>query len=138
MSAHPRELLGAYADGELEAAHTARVAGHLTSCTECARELALIRSMGGAMRTMVNDTKPRGIWHSVHRRISRPIGWLLVITGTALWAVFAAAEWYRGRAMTVEWLAGSAVVIGMVLLAIGVGYEQYREWKETRYRDVTR
>jgi hypothetical protein len=35
-------------------------------------------------------------------------------------------------------MAGSAVLIGVVLLAVGIGYEQYREWKETRYRDVMR
>jgi anti-sigma factor RsiW len=138
MNRHPHELLGAYADGELDAAQMARVAEHLTTCTECARELALIRSLGGAMRTMVNSTGSRGIWDRVHRRISRPIGWLLIVAGAAVWVGLAVVEWYRTRELTLEWLAGSAVVIGLVLLAVGVAYEQYREWKETRYKDVIR
>jgi anti-sigma factor RsiW len=138
MNQHPHDLLGAYADGELDAARTAHVAGHLTKCTECARELALIRSMGGAMRTMVNSTESRGVWDAVHRRLSRPIGWLLILAGLAVWTTLAVLEWYRSRELTWEWMAASAVVIGVVLLAVGIGYEQYREWKETRYRDVMR
>jgi anti-sigma factor RsiW len=138
MTTHPHELLGAYADGELDAADTARVAEHLTRCTECARELALIRSMGGAMRSMVNQTEPRGTWDAVHRRITRPVGWLLVVAGVAIWLALAIADWYRSRVLSWEWLAGSAVAIGLVLLAAGIGYEQYREWRETRYRNVMR
>lgn len=138
MNHHPRNLLGAYADAELDAARTAQVAEHLTRCTECARELALIRSLGGAMRAMANDTKPRGIWDGVHRRISRPIGWLLVIVGAALWTGLAAMEWFRSRELSAEWLGMSALWIGIGLIAIGVAYEQYREWKETRYKDVQR
>jgi anti-sigma factor RsiW len=138
MNRHPHDLLGSYADGELDAAETARVAEHLTLCTECARELALIRSLGGAMRSMVNSTPGRGSWDVVHRRISRPIGWLLIVAGTAVWAGLVAVDWYRSRELSWEWMAGSAIVIGFLLLAIGIGYEQYREWKETRYKDVTR
>jgi anti-sigma factor RsiW len=138
MNRHPHDLLGAYADGELDAAQTARVAEHLTKCTECMRELTLIRSMGGAMRTMVNSTGSRGVWDAVHRRISRPIGWVLILAGAAVWAVLLVLEWYRGRELTLEWVAASAFVSGIVLLAVGIGYEQYREWKESRYRDVIR
>jgi anti-sigma factor RsiW len=138
MKSHPHELLGGYADGELDAAATARVAGHLTTCTECAREVALIRSMGGAMRQLVNDVPPRGVWDRVHRRITRPLAWVLVVAGAAIWAAILVVEWYRSRELTWEWMAASAVAIGGVLLVIGIGYDQYREWKETRYRDVLR
>jgi anti-sigma factor RsiW len=138
MNTHPHEMLGAYADGELNAAATAEVAGHLTKCTECAREVALIRSMGGAMRQLVNDAPPRGVWDGVHRRITRSLAWMLILAGAAIWAGLVVVHWYRSRELSWEWMALSAVFIGGVLLAISIGYEQYREWKETRYRDVTR
>jgi hypothetical protein len=48
----------------------------------------------------------------------------------------AGREWFRNREITWEWLGSSAVWIGLALIAVGVGYEQYREWKETRYKDV--
>jgi predicted anti-sigma-YlaC factor YlaD len=138
MKHHPHELLGAYADGELDAAQTAQVAEHLTRCTECAREVALVRSLGGAMRQMVNDTPRRGLWDSVHRRITRPLGWTLILAGVAVWLGLVGVHWYRSRELSWEWLGGSAFWIGALLLVIGVAYEQYRDWKETRYRDVTR
>jgi anti-sigma factor RsiW len=136
MNRHPLELLGPYADGELPPEEMARVAQHLQGCTECGRELSLIRSMGEAMRGMVTNTRGRGIWDSVHARISRPVGWILFAAGVAVWVTMAGREWFRNREITWEWLGSSAVWIGLALIAVGVGYEQYREWKETRYKDV--
>jgi anti-sigma factor RsiW len=138
MNRHPHELLGAYADGELAAAETARVAEHLATCTECTRELALIRSMGGAMRSMVQHTPPRGLWDRVHRRITRPIGWLLVLAAVLTWSALIAVEWYRERELTWEYAAATGFAIGIVMIAASVGYEQYRDWKETRYKDIER
>jgi hypothetical protein len=40
--------------------------------------------------------------------------------------------------LTWEWAAATGVGVGLVLLLIAIGYEQYREWKTTRYRDVER
>jgi predicted anti-sigma-YlaC factor YlaD len=138
MNRHPHDLLSAYADGELDAGETARVAAHLQNCTECARELALIRSMGGAMRTMVSESRGPDMWESVHRRLTRPAGWLLLVAGATVWCVMALLEWYRARELTWEWMASSAIGIGLALLLVGVLHEQYRDWKATRYKDITR
>jgi anti-sigma factor RsiW len=136
MREHPRDLLGAYADGELPPTEMAAVARHLEMCTECAREVALVRTMGEAMRTMVGTTSPRGVWNDVHHRLSRPVGWILLVAGVAVWLAMAALEWFRHRELSWEWLSMTAIAIGFVLLAVSVGYEQYRDWRETRYRDV--
>jgi anti-sigma factor RsiW len=138
MNRHPHELLGPYADGELDAGQTARVAEHLKDCTECARELALIRSMGGAMRGMIATTEARDVWSGVHRRLTRPIGWLLFTAGIAVWAAMLVVEWFRHGELTWEWLALTAIGIGLALLLVGVLHEQYRDWKITRYKDVVR
>jgi hypothetical protein len=138
MNRHPHELLGPYADGELGAEEMATVAAHLTMCTECARDVALIRSMGGAMRQMVNDAPPRGIWDRVHRRIARPLAWLLIGAGAVIWGALVVVQVYRSRELTWEYASFSALFVGGVLLAIGIAYEQYREWRETRYRNVNR
>jgi anti-sigma factor RsiW len=138
MNRHPHELLGAYADGELDAGQTALVAGHLQECTECARELALIRSMGGAMRGMITAAPERDVWSGVHRRLTRPIGWLLFVAGFAVWAAMAVVEWFRHGELSWEWLSLTAIGIGLALLFTGVLFEQYRDWKNTRYRDIER
>jgi anti-sigma factor RsiW len=136
MTEHPSELISAYADGELSPEDARQIENHLRLCTECARELALIQSMGGAMKTM--SPQRRSVWEGVHRRITFPIGWVLFVAGLGVWVALATYEWFRQGALTAEWLGATAIIVGLVLLLVGVAYEQYREWKETPYRDVQR
>jgi anti-sigma factor RsiW len=137
MSGHPLEALSAYADGELSTEEARRVESHLERCTECARELALIRTMGGAMRTLEPRRGRASAWEGVHRRITRPLGWVLLVVGVTLWTALALVSWFR-QALTPEWLAVTAVGVGLAMLAIGIAYEQYREWRDSPYKDVER
>ena len=137
MTTHPVEALSAYADGELPPAEAREVETHLEQCTECARELALIRTLGGAMRAMPANRPHRSTWERVHLRITRPVGWTLLAAGLLVWAGIALVSWFR-EALTLEWLAATAVGVGVAMLAIGIGYEQYREWKTSPYRDIER
>lgn len=134
---HPTEALGAYADGELPPDEARRVEAHLEQCTECGRELALIRSLGGAMRSMPSERPPTSTWDRVHGRITRPVGWTLVVAGVLVWAGIVLVSWFR-EAVTLEWLAATAVGVGVAVLAIGIAHEQYREWKSSPYRDIER
>jgi membrane protein YdbS with pleckstrin-like domain len=77
----------------------------------------------------------RDLWSGVHRRLTRPAGWLLIIAGVLVWAVLAVVRWFRSE-LTVEWLSATAVLIGLALLLLSLGYEQYRQWKNDRYKDV--
>lgn len=134
-SPHPEERLSAYADGELPAEEADAVEAHLEACTECRRELAAIETMGDAMKEA--SAERRGsVWDGVRRRIVRPAAWLLVAAGTVVLAALAAVEWFRTGALTPEWLATTAVGVGIGLLALSIGLEQYREWRESPYRDV--
>lgn len=137
MNGHPREHLGPYLDGELSPVEAEAVERHLHGCTECARELALIRELGGAMRRMSPETNPERVWSGVQRRITRPLGWLLLGAGVATWAGLAVTAWFRSE-LTLEWFAGTGVGVGLFLLLIAVAHEQYRDWKDTRYKDVER
>jgi hypothetical protein len=135
MTRHPGEELSAYADGELSAERGREIELHLQGCTECRRELTIIRSIGNAMREI--ETKPTGIWDRVQRAIARPIGWGLLVAGFLLWMVLAAVAWFREE-FTVEWLAATAIGTGLLMLLIHFGYEQYREWKESPYKGIQR
>ncbi len=137
MNGHPEELLSAYADGELPPEEGRRVEAHLQRCTECARELAMIRTLGGAMRAMRPPQRRESVWEGVHRRITRPVGWLLLLAGLILWAVLALIGWFR-QELTLEWLAATAIGVGLLMLAIGIAYEQYREWQGSPYKDIER
>jgi anti-sigma factor RsiW len=136
MNGHPQvEALHAYADGELLPEEARRVETHLERCTECLREVTLIHSIGGAMRTM-NPPRRRGsAWEGVHRRITRPVGWILLVAGVLLWAGLAIFSWFR-QELTLEWLAATAFGVGLAMLTIGIAYDQYREWKQSPYKDI--
>jgi anti-sigma factor RsiW len=135
MSVHPREQLSAYLDGELPAGDAADIERHLRDCTECTRELAIMKDLGGAMRTMSTQYRGRSVWDGVHRRLTRPVGWLLILTGTAIWTWLVVSRWLREE-LALEWAAATGVAVGLVLLLISLAYEQYRDWRETRYKDV--
>jgi anti-sigma factor RsiW len=137
MSRHLGARLSAYMDGELPADEAADIERHLLECTECNRELAIMSTLGGAMRTMTSGTSQRSVWDRVHRRLTRPAGWILLVAGAVVWAALALVAWVRAE-LTVEWVAATGVATGLLLLLVGLGYEQYREWKETRYKDVQR
>lgn len=137
MNEHPLEAISAYADGELSGAERERVERHLAGCTECARELALIRSMGDAMARQ-REAETRDLWPGVHRRITQPIGWVLVVAGVVVWLALAIMEWFRAGELTPQWLASTAIGIGLALLVVGVAHQQYREWRESPYKDVER
>lgn len=137
MTHHPVVAISAYADGELTQQEEAQVKAHLDECTECARELALIKSMGAAMVDNLRSAPPRaGVWDRVHQRITQPFGWLLFTGGVSVWVVLLLIEWFRAGDLSLRWLATTAIGIGIGLLAVGIGYEQYREWRHSPYKDL--
>jgi anti-sigma factor RsiW len=137
MTAHPREQLTAYADGELDLSSASEIERHLAICTECARELAIVRSLKGAVKEMQSMQREKDLWSGIHRRLTKPIGWILILAGTAVWMALAAIQFFR-QELTIEWLAASALLTGAALLLVGIGHEQYRQWKNERYKDVER
>jgi hypothetical protein len=38
----------------------------------------------------------------------------------------------------VRWLSSTAVGVGVVLIGVGIGYEQYRAWKDEPYKHIER
>lgn len=138
MNPHSLERLSAYADGELSREDARRVEAHLAVCTECARELSLIRAVGDAMKATLEAPAPETSWHRVHRSLTRPMGWLLLVGGGAALVFLAVIEWFRAGTPSVTWLASTAAGVGLTLLAIGIGYEQYRAWKDEPYKNVER
>lgn len=138
MSNHPLERISAYADGELDAEDARGVEAHLRGCTECTRELALIRALGGAMKASLAERRNGSVWGRVNRSITRPIGWMLFVGGISAWIVLGVIEWFRAGELGMRWLATTGIGLGFGLLVAGIGYEQYRAWKTEPYRHIER
>lgn len=135
-----REELMLYLDDELAPSERARVEGALESSTELRRELAIFRAMQEDLRGLSFEPRPTdgSVWDRVNRRLTRPVGWLLLTVGLVAWGGVGVYVFWTGPTRPFEKLSVAAVVIGLLLLLISVGREQYRDWLDDPYRDVHR
>jgi anti-sigma factor RsiW len=135
-----QEQLMRYLDGELSPEERARVEAELARSTELQRELAIYRAMQLDVRglSFTPPTREPSVWGMVHRRLARPLGWILLSAGLTLWAAWGA--WLFTTSAVNLWskLAVGAIAIGFLLLFGSVVYERYLDWLDDPYRDVHR
>jgi len=129
-----------FLDGELSPEEHARVQAMIDASSEMNREAAVFLAMKEGFRDLTFDpgTHRRSVWDQVNRQLTRPIGWLLVVLGGAVWTGYGAYVFATSPANPWEKLATGAVVIGILLLLASVIWERYREWLTDPYRDVYR
>jgi len=129
-----------FIDGELPPQEHARIEAALASDTELSREVAIFRRMKGDFQELsFHPGKPRtSVWDSVNAALTRPVGWLLLLGGSAVWTGYGAYLFTTSPAHPFEKLATGAVVIGILMLLASVIWERYREWLRDPYRDVYR
>lgn len=134
------EMLMRYLDGELPPGERRRVEEAVERSTELRRELAIYRTLHEDLATISFEAKAtRGsVWESVHKRLTRPIGWLLLATGIVAWLIHAAYVFTTSAGPSWEKLATSAVVIGVLLLFASVIHDRYRELLTDPYRKIER
>lgn len=139
MSAVSHEDLMRYLDGELSPAERRDIEEALDASTELGRELALYRAMKEDLHGLsFAPTQGRDVWSQVNRRLTRPIGWTLLVVGVAAWALYGAYVFTATPGVLFEKLITGAVVIGVLLLLASVIWEQYQAWLSDPYRDVHR
>lgn len=141
MTSDPsHEELMRFLDGELPPEEHARIAARIAASSELAREVRIFRAMKEGFQdlTFHPGTYRRSVWDQVNRRLTRPIGWLLVILGSAVWTAYGAYVFAASPSDPWEKLATGAIVIGILLLLASVIWERYREWLTDPYRDVYR
>lgn len=129
-----------FLDGELPPEESSRVEGALAASTELQRELAMFR----ALKVDIQDlsfhpaTYRVSVWDKVHKHVSRPVGWLLLIAGFVGWMLYGAYLFATSAVSPWEKLGSGAVAIGILLLLASVIWEQYRSWVVDPYKDVQR
>lgn len=135
------ETLMRWLDGELPPGEEERVGRHVSDCAECRREAEVVKEMKADLADVPGGDPAAGgssVWSAVHRRLVRPLGWVLLVAGGALWAGWAAWLFATSGSPAAEKLAVGAVVAGLLILLASVARERYREWKTDPYRDVER
>lgn len=134
------EMLMRYLDGELPPAERRRVDESLAGSTELQRELALFRAMHEDLSgiRLHGQNVNRSVWTRVNSRLTRPMGWLFLNLGIAIWVVYGTWIYFSSAVPTWEKLTTAAVVIGILLLFASVIHDRYREWLTDPYRDVQR
>ncbi len=126
-----------YLDGEAEPDERSRIEEALTSSTELQRDVALFGAMKRDLRSMTLPLDhDQSVWGTVHQRITRPLGWVLVVAGFAVWTVYGSYLYLVSAIDLWEKLVTSAIGGGILLLFSSVIYERYREWLVDPYRDV--
>ena len=129
-----------FIDGELSPDEHARVEAAITDSTELSRELGIFRAMKSGFQdlTFHPGTYRHSVWDQVNQQLTRPIGWLHLVSGVGVWMVYGAYVFAVSPADPWEKLATGAIVIGILLLLTSVIWERYREWLGDPYRDVYR
>ena len=129
-----------FLDGELPPGEHARISEAVAASTELSREVAIFTSMKGGFQGLSfhPGTYHHSVWDQVERHLTRPIGWVLLVGGMAVWTGYGAYVFATSSVDPWEKLAAGAVVIGVILLLAGVIWERYRDWLTDPYRDVYR
>jgi len=133
------EELMRYLDGEVGPEERNRIERSVESSTELRRELAVYRAMKDDLQTLkLNGSSNGSIWNAVNRNLTRPLGWILLIVGSLVWAAYGVYLYLNSEAFLWEKLATSGVGIGILLLLASVIWERYRVWLSDPYRDIQR
>ena len=131
------EDLMRYLDGELSPEERARVEKQISTSTEMQREVAVFGKMKEDFRTMsFAGSMNQSIWEQVNRRLTRPAGWTLLVSGLLTFTAYGIYLYVTSAADLWEKLGSAAIVIGVLMLLGSVIYERYREWLTDPYRDL--
>lgn len=130
------EELMRFLDQEMDPEDRSRIERELSASTELQRELARYRRMRAELRSLGTDIEAPGVWGAIHRRLTRPIGWILLIAGSALWSAWAFWLYLSSDEDLVLKLGVGAVVIGVALLLGATIQERWTEWRTDPYRDI--
>ena len=133
------ESLMRYLDGEAAPEERAQIDAAVADSTELQRDLVIFRTMKSDLQAMTFGlAKDKSVWGAVHRRITRPVGWILLSVGFFTWALYGSYLYLSSAIDLWEKLATSAIGLGILFLFGTVIYERRKEWLTDPYRNVYR
>lgn len=132
------EELMRFLDGEVGPEERSRIEACVEGSTELRRELAVYRAMKDDLQNLkLNEGGPNGsVWNAVNRQLARPFGWVLLLVGALVWAVYGLYLFLSSPSYVWQKLATGAIGIGILVLLASVIWERYRIWLTDPYRDI--
>lgn len=126
-------------DGELPPEEVARVEDALERSTELQREFRIFQALRDDVSGLSYDPPAHNsVWDGVQRRLTRPLGWILFVSGAILWSVYGGWVFATSAANPIEKLAVGAFTIGFFILLGATVSDRLREWRTDPYRDIQR
>lgn len=133
------EELMRFLDGEATPEQRTAVEKSLAQSSELRREFAIFRAMKEELQELSFSSGQDGsVWGRIQRRITMPVGWLLVSVGVAVWLGYGAWVLATAPGAVLPRLATGAVAIGVLVLLAHVIWERYQQYESDPYRDVYR
>lgn len=135
------KLLILYIDEEISKDERKAVETHISSCSHCNtmmnQYLKLKRTSSEISFTKPSDETMDGYWAQVSSRLSRGGGWIFLIIGSIILALYAIYRFTIDPSIhSFIKVTIAAIVIGIVLLFISVLIERIRDLKTDRYRGI--
>ena len=129
-----------YLDGEMAPEERERVENEMETSTELQREIAVYRNLKNDIQGLQfhPPTHQVSVWDKVNTQLNRPVGWVLLAGGLAIWMTYGAWVFSTSSVSPWEKLGTGAVAIGVLMLLTSVIWERYREWETDPYKDVNR
>lgn len=128
-----------YLDGELSPERARAVEEALESSTELHREYVVFRQLKSDLEEMGAGMKAeRTVWGAVNRKLTRPVGWVLVLVGVLVWLGYGVYVYLTGADAVWQKLATSAVVVGVAMLLVSAMVDRFQDLKTDPYRDIER
>lgn len=126
-------------DDEVDPDERVRLEQALEGSTELQRELALFRALKDDVQGLSYGVdRPGSTWDAVNRRLTRPVGWVLIVLGGLLWLAYGAWVFATSAADPVEKLAVAALAVGFLILLGVTIFERMVEYRTDPYRDIQR
>jgi predicted anti-sigma-YlaC factor YlaD len=142
-----KELLTAYADGELDEAGRREVEKHLAESEHLRRELESMKKMK-SLTSQMQLVQPEEevwnmYWNHVYNRLERGLGWILLSVGAIILLSFGAFHFVRDFLFDPEpplimKIGVSAAILGVIILLVSVLRERLFIRKSERYKEIVR
>lgn len=127
-----------FLDHELPDAERERVERAIAASTELRRDLARYRMMRAELASLGRDIESPGVWGTVRRRLTRPVGWILLTVGVVVYSGWAAWVFANSDSDMIPKLSVGALAMGFALLLASTLHARWVEYRSDPYRDIER